>query len=70
MERLFVPDMALQWIHGSMNELNFERFIDKVFHFIKLRPVKKVDSVTAQEIHNDAFFGKVKRTSFTVEVFT
>lgn len=60
MERLFVPDMALQWIHGSMNELNFERFIDKVFHFIKLRPVKKVDSVTAQEIHNDAFFGKVK----------
>lgn len=60
MERLFVPDMSLQWIHGSMNELNFERFIDKVLHFIKLRPGKKVDSHIAQQIHNDAYYDKVK----------
>jgi len=60
MERLFVPDMSLQWIHGSMNELNFERFLDKVLHFIKLRPVKKVDTQAAQKIHSDAYIDKVK----------
>lgn len=59
MERLFVPDMALQWIHGSMDEFNFERFIDKVLHFIKLRPVKVVEASRAKEIHDEAFFEKV-----------
>lgn len=59
MERLFVPDMALQWIHGSMDEFNFQRFIDKVLHFIKLRPIKVVDASRAKEIHDEAFLGKV-----------
>lgn len=60
MERLFVPDMALQWIHGSLDERSLKRFFDKIFHYIDLRPAKAVDKVTAQSVYQDAYRTKVK----------
>lgn len=61
MERLFVPDMALQWIHGSLDELSLSRFLDKVFFYISNRSIKQVDSSTAKEIHDEAYYNKVKQ---------
>lgn len=59
MERLFVPDMALQWIHGSLDLVGFERFLEKIFYYISIRPVKKVDKDVALAAHVDAFDVKV-----------
>ena len=59
MERLFVPDMALQWIHGSLDELNLERFLDKVFYYISVRPLRRVSTDCARAVHQNAYRDKV-----------
>ena len=60
MERLFVPDMALQWIHGSLDELGLKRFLDKVFYYVSIRPTKRVDAAAARDIHQDVYRKKVE----------
>lgn len=47
MERLNIPDMALQWIHGAITPAAFNRFLDRAFHFLLQRPVQKVDRAAA-----------------------
>lgn len=37
MERLNIPDIALQWIHNSFNEESFENYLNKIFEFITTR---------------------------------
>lgn len=59
MERLFVPDMALQWIHGSLDELSLKRFLDKVFYYIAARPLRQVSAQAARVVHEDAYRHKV-----------
>lgn len=59
MERLFVPDMALQWIHGSLDELNFKRLLDKVFYYISARPVRRVSMDAARAVHLNTYRHKV-----------
>ncbi|WP_248320393.1 capsular biosynthesis protein [Caballeronia sp. Sq4a] len=59
MERLFVPDMALQWIHGSLNELHLERFLDKVLFFVRSRPTREVPRATAQSAREEAYRSKL-----------
>ncbi|MBI2825249.1 MAG: hypothetical protein HYX69_11245 [Planctomycetia bacterium] len=38
MERLAIPDMAMQWIHGALSEAEFEHFLDRMFQFLATRP--------------------------------
>lgn len=38
MERLNVPDAALQWIHHSISVKEFEVFISKIFNYVTNRP--------------------------------
>lgn len=59
MERLFVPDMALQWIHGSLEKLGFERFLDKVFYYLSIRPKRQVTADVACAVHEEAYRNKV-----------
>lgn len=44
MERLNVPDMALQWIHGALSPETFNRFLDRAFYFLRQRPARTIDS--------------------------
>ncbi|BAL26051.1 hypothetical protein [Azoarcus sp. KH32C] len=60
MERLFVPDTALQWIHGSLDRLSFERFLDKVFYYVMARPVRRVTDDVAKSVYLDAYRDKVR----------
>lgn len=60
MERLFVPDMALQWIHGSLERVDFERFLDKVFYFLSIRPKRHGAAAQAKSAFSDAFRTKVQ----------
>lgn len=59
MERLFVPDMALQWIHGSLDALSLKRLLDKVFYYLSARPVRQVSAEAARAVHEDAYRDKV-----------
>jgi len=59
MERLFVPDMALQWIHGSLDEQSFKLFLDKVFYYITARPLKSVSVSQSLMVHQKTYRDKV-----------
>ncbi|HYX34684.1 MAG TPA: hypothetical protein VE954_16420 [Oligoflexus sp.] len=61
MERLYIPDMAIQWIHGAFDEMGFERFLTKVFYFLSIRRQQKVTAEQAREVHLDTYRSKVQR---------
>ncbi|SEC12566.1 hypothetical protein [Paenibacillus sp. GP183] len=42
MERYNMSDMAIKWIHGSVGVDAFDRFLKKVFYFVKNRNQKEV----------------------------
>jgi hypothetical protein len=42
MERLLLPDVALQWLHNSFNPAAFDQFLDRVFYFLQARSRKEV----------------------------
>lgn len=37
MERLHMTDLAIKWVHGSMDEIEFEELMDKYFYFFTRR---------------------------------
>jgi len=59
MERLFLPDMAIQWVHDAIRPDEFQRFLDRVFHFIAVRPRRPVDRATALAEMDRLYWGKV-----------
>lgn len=61
MERLSVPDMALQWVHGAFQESEFDRFLHHIFHFIRTRPVKAADARTVRAVQDELYVHKVQQ---------
>jgi hypothetical protein len=60
MERLCLPDMALQWVHGAFQPQEFERFLQHIFHFISIRPERRVDKAKAAAIRDALYIEKVR----------
>ena len=40
MERLFVPDLAIRWTHGAIDENEMKNILEKVFYYINTRKSK------------------------------
>ncbi|CAM3694501.1 hypothetical protein COLU111180_03375 [Cohnella lubricantis] len=59
MERLNIPDMALQWIHGAISPNDLATFLDKVFFFITHRPRRSVSKDSYIKSQNDLYYTKV-----------
>jgi hypothetical protein len=59
MERVLIPDMALQWIHGSLTPGEFEAFLDQVFHYLALRPCRTVPAAEAKVKARALYLGKL-----------
>lgn len=59
MERLAVPDMALQWVQGAFQQNEFERFLKHILYFIAQRPSKRVSSAEAASAQNSLYVTKV-----------
>lgn len=57
-ERLAVPDMAVQWIHGSFDAPTFASFLDKLAAFFSWRPTRTASGLQAAE---DLYPGKVRQ---------
>ncbi len=59
MERLNVPDMALQWIHGAVTPDVFNRFLDRAFYFLQQRPQKSLDRKAADALRKSLYREKL-----------
>ncbi|HVJ40074.1 MAG TPA: hypothetical protein VM639_01205 [Dongiaceae bacterium] len=59
MERLHIPDMALQWIHGAITSNVFDRFLDRAFHFLLQRPTQSVDREVALKLRRSLYRDKL-----------
>lgn len=57
MERLFVPDVAVQWTHRAFTAPQFEQMLRRIFHFIGAR-VERTGVSTDPE-HESLFLSKV-----------
>ena len=58
--RLFVPDLAVQWVHGAFTEPQFEQLLGHLFHFLDLRPRREVGRDAAREVATALYVDKVR----------
>ncbi len=59
MERLHIADLAIKWVHGSMDTDEFNKIMDKYFYFIKSRHEKTCDKQEYDTIANKLYVDKV-----------
>ncbi len=60
MERLHVPDTALQWLHRAIEKDEFSRFLDQVFYFLKARKRRPSDRQEVDAHLETLFVTKVR----------
>lgn len=59
MERLHMTDLAIKWVHGSMDEAEFEELMDKYFFFFGSRHVKECSETEYKRVSDGLYVGKV-----------
>lgn len=59
MERLHMTDVAIKWVHGSIDLLEFEELMDKYFYFFKSRHRKEVSQEEYDKIASSLYIDKV-----------
>lgn len=59
MERLHMTDLAVKWVHGSVDEQEFEDLLHKYFYFFHLRHEKIVSFEEYTTIADDLYRNKV-----------
>ena len=60
MERVGIPDMALQWVHGAFLEHQFKKFLAHIFHFISIRPERSIGKSGATAVRDELYLNKVR----------
>lgn len=59
MERLHMTDLAIKWVHGSMDESEFEDLMDKYFYFFSCRHKKVCTESEYSRIADELYVDKV-----------
>lgn len=59
MERLHMTDLAIKWVHGSMDASEFQALMDKYFYFFKCRHAKDCSVEEYQKTADDLYVNKV-----------
>lgn len=59
MERLHMTDLAIKWVHGSIDEDEFERILDKYFYFFNNRHDKEIPEDEYKAIEKSLYEDKV-----------
>lgn len=60
MERLHMTDLAIKWVHGSIDENEFEMLMDKYFYFFKSRHSRDVSAEEYDKIAKTLYVDKVE----------
>ncbi|SFN78389.1 hypothetical protein SAMN04487831_103280 [Pseudobutyrivibrio sp. UC1225] len=59
MERLHMTDLAIKWVHGSMEKSEFETLMDKYFYFFKCRHSKACSDTEYKAMADELYINKV-----------
>ncbi len=59
LERLNVPDMAIQWIHGALSVPEFEAFLNRIETYFRVRPVRSASRSEVASSSHAMYAGKV-----------
>lgn len=59
MEHLHMTDLAIRWVHGSVDEEEFKRLMDLYFHFFSIRHKKSVSEEEYSKISDQLYRQKV-----------
>lgn len=59
--RLFVPDLAVQWVHRVFTPEQFEAMLARLLHFVAERPRREVGRVAARAVADELYVGKTRR---------
>lgn len=60
MERLYMTDLAIKWVHGSMDEIEFEELMDKFFFFFQSRHQKNCTEDEYKKTADSLYVKKVE----------
>ena len=60
MERLHMTDLAIKWVHGSIDKAEFSKILDKYFYFFKCRHSKGISQAEYEKISQKLYVDKVK----------
>lgn len=60
MERLHMTDLAIKWVHGSMDENEFEELMDKYFYFFSSRHFKECAEADYKATADKLYVDKVR----------
>lgn len=58
-ERLYVPDVSIQWVHRSFDEASFALLLDRVGAFVSLRPVREPPTNEGLVARDALYLGKI-----------
>lgn len=59
MERLHMTDLAIKWVHGSMERNEFQALLDKYFYFFKCRHAKECSKEQYQKTSDELYINKI-----------
>lgn len=59
MERLHMTDLAIKWVHGSMDETEFEDLMDKYFFFFTSRHSKEASGDEYKKLADSLYMDKI-----------
>jgi hypothetical protein len=60
LERLSVPDLAIQWIHLSIDDEQFQKLLSRLFGFLSVRQKRKIDAEAMRAHCDSLYLGKVE----------
>jgi len=60
MERFHMTDLSVKWVHGSMNEKDFENLMEKYFYFFRCRHRKACSEEVFERTANALYVDKVR----------
>lgn len=59
MERLHMTDLAIKWVHGSMDESEFRELMDKFFYFFRSRHERECTKEEYEKVSKSLYVEKV-----------
>lgn len=68
MERIGVPDMAMQWVNGAIQAHELERFLDHIFYFLDVRSRRPAVKSECANVHEFLYTKKVKERISTLKL--
>ena len=61
MERLYVPDIAIRWVHGAITEKELRNILEKTFYYINSRKSKQISQEEYLKEANALYIDKLEK---------